>query len=257
MKKLTFAPIAALALAACADMPTAPEMPLSADGLTSSASVWQAGNGRAWHGYDAPTLSYDIDGRNVTLCASWTDDENFDRSSTTFYSFDFLLQNEETGDWDKLDSARGDESGNDACLLVEDLEDGTYLFAANGMARVGSGRNTTTNHTLDATVSVTIGGADPVWSIEIVGGNAANGTFPRNQGEFVLVYRLLLDGAVVLDCTRNVVVTPTPESANCDAEGGTRNLQIPNPDRGTAGTELDVVFEKDGVTLLVFPVIST
>jgi hypothetical protein len=246
MKKLTFAPIAALALAACADIPTAPEMPLQAEGIALSSAPGQAGQGVAYHAYAAPLLLADVDGRNVTLCASWTD-EDFDRSSTDFYSFDFLLQNGETEDLEKLGSARGDASGNDACFLVEDLEDGTYLFAANGMARVGSGQSTSTHHTLNAFEEVTIGGR---YSILLTGGNAADGSYNMTGApHFVLEYELRYNEDTVVDCGTSVDVAPTPLHHDCDAGNLTRTLHI-SSDELDGNNQVTVVFSLNGEVLL-------
>jgi hypothetical protein len=253
MKKLALLPVAALAMAACAEMPTAPQAPLHADGAAFllSSHVWQSGNGSAFHGYTAPSLDAQVDGSDVLLCAGWTD-SSFDGGSTDFYSFDFLLWDDAAEAWNELDSARGDEVGENACLQLLDLEDGTYLFGANGMARVGTGQETTTHHTENAEVEVTIGGA---YSIEIVGGNGANGTFNRNAAQFTLAYELLFNGETVLDCDVTVDVAPSPNQHTCDADDGERTVHIPNPTPGTSA-QVDVVFSLDDTVLLTFPVES-
>jgi len=251
MKKLGLVPIAALALAACADMPTAPLSPLSADGTTAALSshVWQAGNGNAFHGYSAPTLDGLVDGSDVSLCAGWTDD-SFDVESTNFYSFDFLVWDEEGEDWTKLGAARGDDVGQNACFEVQDLEDGTYLFAANAMARVGTGQSTTTHHTQNAELEVTVGGA---YAIAIEGGSGANGTFNPQARQFTLEYHLLYNGEIVLDCDMIVDVAPTPVRPGSCSYDGERTVQIPTPTEEGV-TSVEVIFSMDGQVLETFTV---
>jgi hypothetical protein len=251
MKKLALVPIAALALAACADMPTAPLSPLGADGTTAALSshVWQAGNGNAFHGYSAPTLDALVDGNEVELCAGWTDG-SFDVESTKFYSFDFFVWDEEEEDWMELpNGALGDEFGQNACLQLEDLDDGTYLFGANAMARVGEGP-TTTHHTETAELEVTVGGT---WTIEIVGGSGADGTFNPQSSQFTLDYHLLYNDEIVLDCDVIVDVAPTPVRPGSCSNDGERTVQIPTPsDDGT--TSVEVVFSMDDQVLETFTV---
>jgi len=254
MKKLALVPIAALALAACADMPTAPLTPLSADGTTAALSshVWQAGNGSALHGYWAPTLDALVNGNAVELCAGWTDD-SFDVESTNFFSFDFLLWDEEAEDWTEVGSIPGDDAGQNACLTLGDLEDGTYLFGANAMARVGSGQSTINHHTETAELQVTIGGA---YAIEIVGGSGANGTFNPSASQFTLAYHLLYNDEIVLDCGVTVDVDPTPNPTPSCKEDGERTVHIPTPG-DTEITSVEVIFSKNDQVLETFTVHAT
>jgi alpha-tubulin suppressor-like RCC1 family protein len=156
---------AALAAAACTDVPTqpAPDAPrFSAD----ASHTWAAGGGSAWHGYHAPELAYDAAAQPLVLCATWSDASLFERdggqyADTDFFAYDFFRQTNDTGEWELIGSASSRVGAQPGCHAVEENPTGTHTFRVTGMARHGTGRQTTTHHTLPATAEVTTGGNPP------------------------------------------------------------------------------------------------
>jgi hypothetical protein len=150
-------------------------------------------------------------------------------------------------------SARGDDDGQNACLRLQDLEDGTYLFGVNAMARVGDRPTTATHHTETAELEVTIGGA---YSIEIVGGSGGSGTFNPQAAQFTLEFYLLHSDQIVLDCGVTVDVDPTPNRTPVCEEDGKRTVHISTPSDPNI-TSVDVIFAKNDQVLETITVNAT
>lgn len=195
-------PLAFVAIAACDDTVTAPA-PLAPDALPAfDGHVWQAGNGSAWHGYTAPAVVHWVDGNDVTLCATWTDEDGPD---TDFYSFDARYLLDGDVEWSDERSARGDADGADACLTFEDLEDGKYTFSVVGMARAGTGQTTTTHHTDAWEGEVQVGGL--VWTAHLVAASASGRIsdnavvgLQKNANQWKVTFSLRLNDDDVLSC---------------------------------------------------------
>jgi hypothetical protein len=191
MKKFAFVPMVALAFAACADNPMEPSMSNAATfEMTYTSTVWQAGNGSAFHGYNAPTLSYDGD----LQCAAWSDNRVFENYSPDHYSYEFLR-------WDGdgwVEEAKVNNADRTAVCVSEALPAGSYRLV--GMAKDGKGQETTTHHTHAR--EFVIGGTG--YAFAAVGGNCSTGTAPNaNASTWNLTIQLYFDGALVTD-GRNV-----------------------------------------------------
>lgn len=187
MKKLALVPLAALAItAACADNPTAPSAFASSQSplMQYQSDVWQAGQGSAFHGYNAPLLTWE----NGLACAAWNDDRH--PSSSDHYSFEFLRWDGEG--W--AEEAKVDNDDGSRICLTETLQDGSYRLV--GMAKDGKGQETTTHHTHAR--EFVVGGSG--YSFVAIGGNCRTGTAPNvNTSTWNLTIQLFYGGELVTD----------------------------------------------------------
>jgi hypothetical protein len=163
---VTLGAFAALAAISCSDTRTV-LAPDSARFSADASHTWQAGNGSAWHGYHAPTVTYDAARTPFELCAQWSDLALFGRDNgryadTDFFSFDFYQLTEGEDDWQRIGSANSRDREEAACYIVGALDEGTYSFRVTGMARHGSGRATTTHHTTAWQENITIGDVEQI-----------------------------------------------------------------------------------------------
>jgi len=186
MKKFAFVPMVALAFtAACADDPMGPSAVDAASfGMSYEGDTWQAGNGSAFHGYNAPRLS----NLGATPCAAWND--NREPATADHYSFEF--QRFDGEGW--VEAVKLNNADGSVICVGEPLEDGTYRAVA--MAKDGKGQTTTTHHT-NATAEFVVGGG---YSIIAVGGNCKSGFAPNaNANTWNLTIQLFLGGVLVED----------------------------------------------------------
>ena len=167
MRKILVAAItvAALGAVACSDVDSPTAVHIGSEGTQSEGAqydshTWQAGNGSAWHGYDAPLVVHHQDAS--LLCATWDDGYLFTRDDGAYegadhFSYDFDI---EVGDeWEEFGKANAKDSddGRTGCVDLSELADGTYRFQVTGMARDGTGQSTTTHHTESWVGEITIG----------------------------------------------------------------------------------------------------
>jgi len=150
----------------CTDSPTA----LVASGGPDQAI--EEGKGRAWHGYDAPLVSFDSQQSPLEICAEWGDDRLLTQAdgrfaATDFFSFEFFLA-DGPGTPVGLGSARNREGTQGGCFVVGAFEEGSYTFRVVGMARHGRGGTTTTHHSSPWSGLITIGEMeDARYTVEI------------------------------------------------------------------------------------------
>jgi hypothetical protein len=186
MKKFAFVPMVALAFAACADNPMEPSMSNAATfEMTYTSTVWQAGNGSAFHGYNAPLLT----NLGATPCAAWNDD----REPETADHFSFEFEKFDGDGW--VEAVKLNNADGSRICVTEPLEEGTYRAIA--MAKDGKGQETTTHHT-NATAEFVVGGAG--YSFVAVGGNCQTTVAPNvNANTWNLTIQLYLGGVLVED----------------------------------------------------------
>lgn len=244
MKRIYPAALAALMVGACADADPAGLGPdtagLAPDATASAHHTWQAGNGSAWHGYTAPDVVYAA--ADGLVCATWTDDylDEFlaaeGMPDADHFSFDFLVFDEVENDWVELGDVNAKESDGDrtSCFDVSEWENGSYLFEVVGMAKSGTGQETTTHHTDAWSGAIVIGEVE--WSIVPVGGNVEDLIQNANTNNFTLEYELYYGDDLVTDCEDMPEVSwdGTVHNHTCDTDG--RGLILRNPDRGTVGS---------------------
>jgi uncharacterized protein YjdB len=174
----------------CADTPTDVASTLHVEGAAYGSQLTQAGDGNAWHGYDAPSLEYDATASPLELCSIWTDPRLAERdgglyADTDFFSFTFRWRAEGAEEWDQ-GSARNAEGTERGCHVVGELAEGRYDVTVTAMARHqarNAGRMvTTTHHTNIGSEIMVIGEATgPAYTVElspvsatiIVGGSQA------------------------------------------------------------------------------------
>jgi alpha-tubulin suppressor-like RCC1 family protein len=178
----------------CTDSPT---------GLVASGGPDQAiqeGKGRAWHGYDAPLVSFDGQQSPLEICAEWGDDrllthEDGRFAATDFFSFEFFLA-DGPGKPLSLGSARNKEGTRGGCFVVGTFEEGSYTFQVVGMARHGRGGSTSTHHSDPWSGLITIGEMENArYTVEIspsltsigVGGKAQFSATVRNAASELIL----------------------------------------------------------------------
>lgn len=218
--------------------------------------------------HDVDDLTAAVDGNDVML--SWTSVDNYTDSDffapdggdeLTKWHFEVYRRDDGAAEavWEQVadvDSCTWDGEVLSCSYVDEDLPDGEYSYKVKAFAREGSPPNHTIHHSHDSNVvSVTVGG----YSIEIVGGSAADGSFNRNANNFNLTYELYYSGSLVTDCSVQVDVSSDPTASvqqhNCDGTTGERNVVFNNPSQGTS-TSLEITFKVNDVTVLVVNVSS-
>jgi hypothetical protein len=152
--------VAATSTLSCADSPldvmdgeALVEAQLQAEAkLQAEANhTWRAGASPTWHGYHAPDVTAMLGETSVALCAAWGDDFLFARDNgryadTDFFSFDLSWQ---TGgsSWSSA-SVRNAPGSQEGCVEVDAAEGDLVEFTVKGMAKFGTGRLTSTHHTV-------------------------------------------------------------------------------------------------------------
>jgi hypothetical protein len=113
--------------------------------------TWRAGASPTWHGYHAPVVAASLGETSVALCAAWADDFLFTRDGgryayTDFFSFDLSWR---TGgsSWNSA-SVRNAPGLQEGCVDVDAAEGDLVEFTVKGMAKFGTGRLTSTHHTV-------------------------------------------------------------------------------------------------------------
>jgi hypothetical protein len=219
MRKYTFAvPAVALALAsACADT-----SPTGVDFAPSLSSIAEHGT------IPAPDMTATVTGSDVRIDWTWSDTRDWD-----LVSFQIVEEDEQAAEVDEIDNAKPYASASELVRshTFEGLEDGTYTFCVEVMAK-NDGSPAVTHHNRSCE-TVTVGAA---YTINVIGGSAGNLAFNRNAANFNVAYELLLNGSVVTDCTAEPIVEPAGliKQHNCDPATGARNVVFENPDRGTS-----------------------
>jgi hypothetical protein len=146
--------VAATTTLSCADSPldVAHGEALAEAQLQAEANhTWRAGASPTWHGYHAPVVTASLGESSVALCAAWGDDFLFTRdggkyAATDFFSFDLSWQTEGAS-WSSA-SVRNEPGSQEGCVVVDAAEDEVVEFTVKGMAKFGTGRMSSTHHTV-------------------------------------------------------------------------------------------------------------
>jgi hypothetical protein len=124
--------------------------------------TWRAGARPTWHGYHAPDVTALLGETSVALCAAWADDFLFTRdggkyADTDFFSFDLSWR---TGgsSWNSA-SVRNAPGLQEGCVDVDAAEGDLVEFTVKGMAKYGTGRLTSTHHTVAQHGELVVGGS--------------------------------------------------------------------------------------------------
>jgi hypothetical protein len=178
-------------LAACTDGrdPFAPEI--------GQFAITQSGNGSAYHGYAAPALQ--LQSSDTQLCAQWGDPSELSAKlgeiggpAANHFSYDFAL--EENDDWTNLDDIKVNNASDRACLDIASVQLPARIRVV-GMAKSGTGQETTTHHTLPA--YQLLGSS---YSVQAIGGNCQTGTAPNvNAATWNLTFQLYSGTTLVTD----------------------------------------------------------
>jgi hypothetical protein len=147
--------LAAIVTTSCADSPLDLR---HADALAEAQlqaeanHTWRAGASPTWHGYHAPDVTASLGEASVALCAAWSDDLLFSRDGgkfvdTDFFSFDLSWRVEGTSSWQRA-SIRNEPGSREGCVVVDAAEDDLVEYTVKGMAKYGTGRLTSTHHTV-------------------------------------------------------------------------------------------------------------
>lgn len=187
------ASLAALAVVgACSDIPTAPFLSLESTSTVPSFDITQSGNGSAYHGYTAPTLSWDAG----KACAAWSDSRL--ELEADHFSYEFEIDVD--GVWTSFEKVNG--STRDAVCTSAVLPDGEYRLT--GMAKHGTGQETTTHHTAEHEFSV---GGVVYEFVRIAAANdntesEAPGPLALSKTGGITIWAVLYEnGELVNDCT--------------------------------------------------------
>jgi hypothetical protein len=146
--------VAATATVSCADSPLDlmhGEALVEAQVQAEANHTWRAGASPTWHGYHAPAVTASLGESSVALCAAWADDFLFTRdggkyAATDVFRFDLSWK---TGgaNWMSA-SVRNDPGSQEGCVVVDAAEGDLVEYTVKGMARFGTGRMSSTHHTL-------------------------------------------------------------------------------------------------------------
>jgi hypothetical protein len=153
--------VAATATMSCADSPldvvhgdALAEAQLQADAqLQAEANhTRRAGASPTWHGYHAPVVTALLGESSVALCAAWGDDFLFTRDDVIrdepeFFSFDLSWHAEGASSWTRA-SVRNEPGSREGCVAVDAAEGDHIEYTVKGMAKFGTGRMTSTHHTV-------------------------------------------------------------------------------------------------------------
>ncbi|CAN5699727.1 hypothetical protein BH23GEM6_BH23GEM6_18630 [soil metagenome] len=212
-RALIFTALALLALSSgCRDNPAG----LLSDGA-QLLEIQQTKKGSAWHGYGAPEVEYDAEVSPLELCARWSDNRLFTHqsarfASTDFFSFEFYQQDDDN-EWARIGSSRNEDGTRRGCLIVGSLEEGSHSFRVVAMARHGTGRATTTHHTVEWTGAIQIGETEkPRYTVAI---SPAQATIEEGENQQFI--------AIVKDADDSVVLNPVLEWKTDDAAVATVN----------------------------------
>jgi hypothetical protein len=153
--------LAAIVTTSCADSPldlrhadALAEAQLQAEAeLQAEANhTWRAGASPTWHGYHAPDVTASLGAASVALCAEWSDDSLFSRddgkyAETDFFSFDLSWRVGGANGWTSA-SVRNEAGSRAGCVGIDAAEDDLVEYTVKGMAKFGTGRLTSTHHTV-------------------------------------------------------------------------------------------------------------
>jgi hypothetical protein len=193
MNKHLVVSLAALAFTAgCSDLPMGPDARLESTPFSPAFTITQSGNGSAYHGYTAPALSWD----GGKACAAWSDVLLV--LDADHFSYEFEFDND--GTWELFEKV-STSTRHPVCTAAV-LPDGDYRLT--GMAKHGTGQETTTHHTNTRPFTV----ADVVYSfVRIAAGNdntetAAPGPLGLSKTGSITFWAVLYkDGVRVNNCT--------------------------------------------------------
>jgi hypothetical protein len=163
--------LAAIVTTSCADSPldlrhadALAEAQLQAEAeLQAEANhTWRAGASPTWHGYHAPDVTASLGAASVALCAEWSDDSLFSRddgkyAETDFFSFDLSWRVGGANGWTSA-SVRNEAGSRAGCVGIDAAEDNLVEYTVKGMAKFGTGRLTSTHHTVAKHDEVVVGG---------------------------------------------------------------------------------------------------
>jgi hypothetical protein len=146
--------VAATTTLSCADSPldiAHGEALVEAQLQAEANHTWRAGASPTWHGYHAPVVTASLGETSVALCAAWGDDFLFTRdggkyAGTDFFSFNLSWQTGDSG-WSSA-SVRNAPASREGCVDVDAAEGDLVEFTVKGMAKFGTGRLTSTHHTV-------------------------------------------------------------------------------------------------------------
>lgn len=146
--------VAAMVAVSCADSPLelSQAESLAQVQQADAGHTWRAGASPTWHGYDAPAVTHDFEDSSLTVCAEWADDFLFTRddgrhAGIDFFSFEIGWWTEGASGWTRA-SVRNEAGTRQGCVVLPAEEDASVELSVKGMARDGSGRPTSTHHTV-------------------------------------------------------------------------------------------------------------
>lgn len=218
MKAAVFFPAAALLLASgCADTG-------SLLGPATTLSSFSTDD------IPAPDVDVVVTGSDVEFSWTWSD-----ATAWELVSFKIVDEDGVIPTVDAIPNAK--PYAADALLershTFDGLAHGDYTFCVEVMAKDFTAPALT--HHARSCESFTVGA--PAYSVVVVGGSGADGTFNANANNVTLGYVLMLGNSVVVDCTVVPGVAGAAVSThNCNSTTGERNLVMDNPSKGTGTT---------------------
>jgi hypothetical protein len=120
--------------------------------LQADNHTWRAGASPTWHGYHAPAVTASQEEASAALCVSWADDFLFTRddgkyAATDFFSFELSWRAESAATWTSA-SVRNEAGSRGACVALGAEAGEVVEYTVKGMARSGTGRMSSTHHTV-------------------------------------------------------------------------------------------------------------
>lgn len=145
--------MAAIVALSCADSPLELRQAESlAQAQADGGHTWRAGASPTWHGYHAPALTHEFEDSELTVCAEWSDEYLLTRdggqyAGIDFFSFEIGWWTEGASGWSRA-TVRNEAGTRRGCLVLWAEEDALVELTVKGMARAGTGRLTSTHHTV-------------------------------------------------------------------------------------------------------------